>query len=150
MKIQPCRVGFSRDGKMLHNTAKKNQIFKCLKYQKACLSQLWMRFVLGNSSEFLWPKVHSVFLGKESISYLQKQPSTGVLRKICSENMQQVYRRTLISKGVSIKLLCNFIEITLRHGCFFCKCAAYFQNTFSWEYLWRATSDLRLNFFWRK
>ena len=26
--------------------------------------------------------------------------------------------------------LCNFIEITLRHGCS-CKCAAYFQNTFS-------------------
>ena len=34
----------------------------------------------------------------------QKQPSRGVLRKKCSENMQQVY--------ISIKL-----QITLRHGC---------------------------------
>ena len=41
----------------------------------------------------------------------QKQPSRGVLRKRCSENMQQIYRRTP-SK-------CSFnIEMTLRHGCF--------------------------------
>ena len=45
------------------------------------------------------------------VSYNQKQPSRGVLRKRCSENMQQIYRRTLIPK-----LLCNFIEIALRHG----------------------------------
>ena len=32
---------------------------------------------------------------------------------------------------ILIKLQNNFIEITLRHGCFFCKFAAYFQNTFS-------------------
>ena len=38
----------------------------------------------------------------------QKQPSRGVLRNRCSENMQQIYRR---------KLQSNFIEITLRHGC---------------------------------
>ena len=29
----------------------------------------------------------------------QKQPSRGVLRKRCSENMQQIYRRTPMSKG---------------------------------------------------
>ena len=40
-----------------------------------------------------------------SHSLLQKQPPRGVLWKRCSENMQQIYR-----------LLCNFIEITLRHG----------------------------------
>ena len=34
---------------------------------------------------------------------LQKQPSRGVLKKRCSEVMQQIYS--------------NFIEITLRHGC---------------------------------
>ena len=28
----------------------------------------------------------------------QKQPFRGVLRKRCSENMQQIYRRTLMSK----------------------------------------------------
>ena len=37
--------------------------------------------------------------------YTQKQLPRGVLKKRCSENMQQ------------IKLLCNFIEIALRHGC---------------------------------
>ena len=42
--------------------------------------------------------------------HFQKQPSRGVLRKRCSENMRQIYRRTPMPK-------CNFIEITLRYGC---------------------------------
>ena len=37
----------------------------------------------------------------------------GVLRKTCSENIQQIYRRSVIS----IKLRSNFIEFTLWHGC---------------------------------
>ena len=62
-----------------------------------------------------------------------KQPSGGVLRKRCSENMKQIYRG-IFGKGVlkiwskftgehpcqsviSIKLKSNFIEVTLRHGC---------------------------------
>ena len=43
----------------------------------------------------------------------QKQPLRGVPRKRCSENMQQIYRRTPIPK-------CDFnkaAEIALRHGC---------------------------------
>ena len=47
----------------------------------------------------------------------QKQPPRGVLRKTCSESMQQIYRRTPMLNVTSIRLLCNFIEITLRHGC---------------------------------
>ena len=39
------------------------------------------------------------------VSLLQKQPFRGVLMKRCSENMQQIYRRTANAK------------ITLRHGC---------------------------------
>ena len=39
---------------------------------------------------------------------LQKQLFSGALRISSSEIMQQIYRR--------IKLLCNFIEIALRHG----------------------------------
>ena len=46
-----------------------------------------------------------------------KQPSRGVLRKRCSENTHQIYRRTPCRSAILIKLLCNFIEITLRHGC---------------------------------
>ena len=33
----------------------------------------------------------NVFLGD-----LQKQPSRGILKKSCSENMQQIYRRTTL------------------------------------------------------
>ena len=41
----------------------------------------------------------------------QKQPSRGVFKKRCSENMQQIYRRTPMPK-------CDFNkEIALRHGC---------------------------------
>ena len=40
-----------------------------------------------------------------------KQPPRGVLQKRCSENIQQIYKRTSMSKQS------NFIEITLRHGC---------------------------------
>ena len=43
---------------------------------------------------------------------IQKQPSRGVLTKRCSENMQQIYRRTLTPK-------CNFNKVSkqLWRGC---------------------------------
>ena len=44
---------------------------------------------------------------------VRKQPSRGALRKRCSENIQQMYRRTPMPK-------CDFTKVTL-----------YFQNTFS-------------------
>ena len=43
---------------------------------------------------------------------IQKQPSRGVLRKRCSENIQEIYRRSVTS---ALVLSCKF--------------AAYFQNT---------------------
>ena len=49
-----------------------------------------------------------------------KQPSRGVLRKMCSENMQQIYRRTPMSKcdfNKAIKAMqSSFIETSLRLG----------------------------------
>ena len=51
----------------------------------------------------------------------QKQPSEGVLRKRCSENMKQIYRRTPMPK-------CGFNKVVKQSSC---KFAAYFQNTFS-------------------
>ena len=46
---------------------------------------------------------------------IQKQPSRGVLRKMCSENTQQIYRRTPMSKCdivISINLpKCNFNKV---------------------------------------
>ena len=60
----------------------------------------------------------------------QKQPSRGVLRKICSKNMQHIYRRTPKPK-------CDFNKVAkqLYWNCtsawvLSCKFAAYFQNTF--------------------
>ena len=63
--------------------------------------------------------------------YLQKQPSRSVLKKRCSENMLQMYRRTPMTK-------CDFNKVSLqiywthtKAWVFSCKFAAYFPNTFS-------------------
>ena len=52
---------------------------------------------------------------------VKKQPFRGVVRKRCSENIQQIYRRTPI---------CNFIIITLRHGCSLIKLLHIFRTSF--------------------
>ena len=39
------------------------------------------------------------------------------IRKRCSENMQQIYRRKPMLNSDLNKIASNFIEITLRHGC---------------------------------
>ena len=55
--------------------------------------------------------------------------------KTCSKFTEEHPRRRVIL----IMLICNFIEITLQLGCFFCKFAAYFQNTFSYiSYIFEA------------
>ena len=48
------------------------------------------------------------------LSTIQKQPSRGVLRKRCCENMSQTYKgtRNFIEKAKQS----NFIEIALQHG----------------------------------
>ena len=48
---------------------------------------------------------------------IQKQPPRDVPRKRCSENIQQIYRKSAMLSVISIKLQISFIEITLRHGC---------------------------------
>ena len=48
---------------------------------------------------------------------LQRQPSRGVLRKKCPENMQKIYWKTPTPKCDFNNLFNNFIEITLRHRC---------------------------------
>ena len=81
-----------------------------------------------------------LFLGRSK--YYQNHPSIGVLIKRCSEKMKQVYRRTSMPK-------CDFNKVTFHvhwnhtsAWVFSCKFAAYFQNTFSQEQLWRADSVL--------
>ena len=73
----------------------------------------------------------------------QTQPSS---RKRCSENIHQIYKRTLMSK-------CDFNRVTkqlywnpISAWVFSCKFAAYFQNTFFLEQFWRAASERHLCF----
>ena len=72
--------------------------------------------------------------------YLQKQPPRSVLRKRCSENMRQIYRRIPMPK-------CDFNKVALQlywnrtsAWASSCKFAAYFQNTFFKKHLWVAAS----------
>ena len=46
----------------------------------------------------------------------QKQPSRGVLRKRCSENMQKFTGEHQCRSAISIKLQSNVIQIALWHG----------------------------------
>ena len=46
---------------------------------------------------------------------IQTQPSRGVLKKRSPQNMHQIYRK--FQSLISIRLLWNFIEIILEHGC---------------------------------
>ena len=82
-----------------------------------------------------------------SLWQFQEQPSRGVLRKRCSENMQQIYWRTTMPK-------CDFKTAALQlywnrtsAWVFFCKFATYFQNTFSYEHLWMAASVIQIYHF---
>ena len=61
----------------------------------------------------------------------QKQPHTDVPGKIALKICSKFTGERLCSAEISIKLQSNFIEIALRHGCFFsCKFAAYFRTPF--------------------
>ena len=67
---------------------------------------------------------------QEDSGVLQTQPSTGVLRKRCSENMQQIYIRTPMPKynfnKVALQLYWNYTSAWV----FSSKLRAYFQNFF--------------------
>ena len=95
---------------------------------------------------------------KRSSPNFQKQPSRGILRKRCTENIQQIFRRQPMPKCDLIKLLCNpevflgkavlkicnALELYWNHTStwvFSCKFATYFQNSFSWERLWVAATE---------
>ena len=92
--------------------------------------------------------IHSTRLSTQYLpvhSYRSSRPEVflvkGVL-KICSKftgkhpcrNVILVpYRSVLSIKLLSIKLLCNFIEITLRHGCSPVSLLHIFRTTFPWK-----------------
>ena len=89
--------------------------------------------------------VTKIYFSKEQLFlpiHSQKQSSRGVLRKRCSENMQQIYRRTLMSK-------CDFNkvpEVFLGKGV---RTSAWvfsykFQNFFSYNRFWTFASAHQL------
>ena len=80
---------------------------------------------------FIYP-----FIKNAIIDYrIQKHPSRGVLRRRCSENMQQIYSRTSMPKchfNKAAKQLCwNHTSAWVSY----CKFAAYFQKNFLTEHL---------------
>ena len=82
------------------------------------VSQTWLR----NQKEMLkkkifffnWLKTIWAFAG------IQKKHSRGgILRNRCSENMRPIHKKYLCRSVILTKLLlCSFIDIALRHGCF--------------------------------
>ena len=78
---------------------------------------------------------------RQTLTLLRSSPPRGVLRKMCPENMQQIYWRTPIPKfgfnKVAKQLYWNKILVWV----FPCEFAACFQNIFSYEHLQRAASD---------
>ena len=60
----------------------------------------------------------------------QRQSSRGVLKKRCSENMQQIYRRALMPKcdldEVALQMFLNHTSAWVLS----CKFATYFQDSF--------------------
>ena len=67
--------------------------------------------------EILFELIKSQFRIIWGQTTFQKHPSRCVPIRRCSEDMQQIYRRTTYRSVILIKMICNFIEITLRHGC---------------------------------
>ena len=84
--------------KLLSNT--------CKEFCFHCSPQLQIFF-----QTFSW-----LLRGNDIWETIQKQSSIGVLIKRCSENMQQIQRKTNV-RNCDFNKNCNFIEITLPHGC---------------------------------
>ena len=79
-----------------------------------------------------------------------KQPPIGALKKRCSKKMQQFYRRHPCWSVISIKLLCNFIEVARWHECSPVNLSYTFRTPFprstsGWLLLHRAYDDFRGN-----
>ena len=72
---------------------------------KLCLTYWWCNDGLSKQMDIFL--TYSFF----KCSNFQKQPSRGVLRKRCSENMQQIYRRTPMPK-------CDFNKVALHQKLF--------------------------------
>ena len=100
------------------NNERKENLFK--KLFEICMSGSWsiQRDDDDYDDKLFWKFVKC--LNNESAlrssRTWQKQPSRGILNKRF-RNMQQITGKHPCRSVISIKLLCNFIEIALRRGC---------------------------------
>ena len=80
-------------------------LFKC---QESCI-------INGGNTTKYFKLQKGARQGDPVSAYLQKQPFKGILRKNCSENMQQIYRRTPmpISMLLYLFILCLAIVFIL-------------------------------------
>ena len=89
-------------------------------HTEAFLEKAWsetFKFLVLNSMKKGVLKIYRrTPMPKCDFSKVQKKPPRGVLKKRCSESMQQIYRRTPMPKCDFNKIVSNFIEIILRHG----------------------------------
>ena len=137
LSIEHCRTSMLNNI-LLVKTANIDQVFSLRETMKLTrlvfngiyrMKIFWFTFsyyfVLKRSCILLRRKFHNFFIT------VQKQPHGGVLKKRCSENIQQIYKRTPMPKSdlnkVSKQLYWNHTSAWV----FSCKFAAYFQNTFS-------------------
>ena len=103
-----------------------------------CLTGFWKRLL----------EIYCYYNINQSLSiciFLQKQPLRDVPRKKCSENMQQICRRTPMSKCDFNKVAKQLYWNHTSAWVFSCKFAAYLQSTFSKEHLWVVASVLISN-----
>ena len=101
----------------------------------------YIQKVLPFYKDHFWFILFLTMLVLAKTNNIRKQRSKGALRKNCSDNMQQICRRTPIPK-------CDFNKVALQPywnrtsvWLFSCKVAVCFQNTFSEEHLWTAASE---------
>ena len=71
---------------------------------------------------------------------LQKQSPIGVRQYSCAASMHQIYRKMPMRK-CDLKLVCNFLEITLPYGCY----PVYLLHIYGILFLKNTYGRLRLN-----
>ena len=101
---------------------------------------IWRRcninYLCASGGSFLHSRnIGNNFLNSYDSSYRQKQPSRGVLKKRCFENMQQIYMRTPMPK-------CDFNKVTPGLWSLF----FFFNCLFSFNYLFRFNTDNKRHF----
>ena len=104
------------------------QVFSC-EYCEICKNSFL-------TEHLLWLLLFTV-----SIRFRSSHPEV-FLRKGVPKIYNKFTREHPCRSLISIKLLCNFIEIALQHGCSPVNLLHIFRSTFSLEHLWVASSDV--------